>query len=1106
MRKFKLLGTTVLQSAVFTGAAMLAQPSFAQEVAAEQDAPAALNSEQEVESGEAADCNATPNDPSCQAIVVTGSRIRRPNLESPLPVTSISGEEFFETGNVSVGDTLNDLPALRSTFSQANSTRFLGTAGLNQIDLRGLGTVRTLVLQNGRRHIGGDVLASGVTPDINTIPTDMIERVDIVTGGNSAVYGSDAIAGVVNFILKDDYEGIQLRAQGGASKYGDAGAYFISGLWGTNFGDGRGNVAVNVEYARQNQYFGANRPFINENDAFLVVDSDPAGAPNGSDGVPDRLFFHDIRSGSLTNTGAVRFGGTTLANSCGTDPLGSFYPCFFIFQPDGTLVPATGTRAGVTTGSFIGGNSENFRGGEQFQMSPQLDRYNVNVIGHYEISPAFVPFVEAKYSRTDSRGSGSSGPAFTQGQTFFDPQAFVFGGSNREQFRLDNPFLSTQAHDLICAQRALSGQGCANSSRITLRENLLGLGVRNEEAKRETYRIVGGLRGSFWDDWSYELSVNYGKLKEKTTIGGNLDIQRYLLGIDAVDEGLINTGVANGNIVCRSQLQDPADVIGYFPWVYGVAFPGGPVPGDPNGAARLAQDVAACVPINPFGGNFSQDVRDYVLLDTVAIGKTSQLDFLGYVSGDTSSFLNLPGGPIGFVVGAEYRQDDLFYDQDDDVTLGYTFYNAIPTFDAPKSKVKEAFVEFRIPIVKDVPFLQELEVSAAARVSDYSIGNTGTVWAYNASGIWSPIDGLRFRGNYGRSVRAPNQVELFSPFGQNFAPGFSDPCSSINIGAGSANRADNCAAAGRPGGTDATINPTFGTEPAPVPGPYDFRYSSSLEIKSGGNPDLEAETSDSYTLGFVATPAFLPGFSASVDWYKITVNKVITGVAAQTIVNSCYDQAAGNPFCDLFERAPPGGATSGEQEFRILEGSLLQGPVNFAKLLAKGVDVEIAYRGNFFNFAKLDTRFTYTHVLELSTFLNPVDPGRKNVIVGKHGGELGDPEDSFNWNVSLERGRFTLGYKMRYLSPMYLNTYEDFNGVQGRDPENADYADQKKYPAVFYHNARLGIDATKNFNFYMGVDNITNKEPPLGLTGIGAGSAIYNARGRFYYAGVVAKF
>lgn len=1091
MKKTSLLGSTIIQSAAFTGALVLAVPAFAQDAAPAQDEAAAAPAE--AAEAPAVDCVATPNAVECQAIVVTGSRIRRPNLDSPVPVTTISGQEFFETGNVSVGDTLNDLPALRSTFSQSNSTRFLGTAGLNLLDLRGLGTVRTLVLQNGRRHVGGDVLSSGVTPDVNTIPTDLIERVDVVTGGNSAVYGSDALAGVVNFVLKDNYQGVQLRGQGGISKYGDAGAYFLSGLAGTNFADGRGNIAVNVEYARQDQYFGSQRPHLRQTSGFLVVDSDPADNPatdalEQNDGVPDRLFFRDIRSGSLTNTGIVRFGGTTAANSCGTDPLGGLYPCVFIFQPDGTLVPATGDRAGVTTGSFIGGNSENFRGGDQFQLSPELRRYNVNLLGHYEISPALVPFFEAKYSRTDTSGTGSSGPAFIQGSTL---------DGFRERFRLDNPFLSAQARTLICQQRALAvpAQSCTNpASRVPLRINLLGLGARTEEARRETYRIVGGVRGDFNDDWNYEISVNYGKLKEETKILGNLDVQRFLLGMDA------GINPATGQIECRSQYLPSAQ--------FGIGIDESLAPG-----SRLSNDIAACVPINPFGGNFSQAVRDYVLRDTVAKGETSQFNALGFVSGNTGKFLNLPGGPISFVLGAEYRADNVYYDQDDDVAAGYTFYNAIPTFKAPKSKVKEAFGELRIPILKDRSFFEELEVSAAARVSDYSIGNTGTVWAYNGSVTWAPVKGLRFRGNYGRSVRAPNQVELFSPLGQNFAPGFGDPCSSVNIGTGSSNRAGNCAAAGRPGGTDATLNPSRpGQLPPNLTGPYDFRYDSSLELRSGGNPELEAEKSDSWTLGFVATPAFLPGFSFSADYYNISVNNVITAPSAQQIVNACYDLPdLNNQFCALFNRVPIGETgPGGEQEFQIIEGDallqLVQQPRNYAKLVAKGIDIEVGYRGNISTLGKIDTRLTYTHVLDRSSYLDPSRPNFQNVIVGKKGGELGDPEDSFNWNTSFQTGKLTLGYQMRYISRMYLNTYEDFNSVQGRPPENGDYADRKFYPQRFYHDVRLGIDATKTYNFYLGIDNATNVKPPLGLTGIGGGSSIYDVRGRFFYAGFNAKF
>ena len=391
-----------------------------------------------------------------------------------------------------------------------------------------------------------------------------------------------------------------------------------------------------------------------------------------------------------------------------------------------------------------------------------------------------------------------------------------------------------------------------------------------------------------------------------------------------------------------------------------------------------------------------------------------------------------------------------------------------PTFDAPKSKVKEAFGELRLPILKDRPFVHELEVSAAARVSDYSTGNTGTVWAYNGSVVWSPINGLRFRGNYGRSVRAPNQSELFAQPGQNFAPGFVDPCSSQNIGTGSTFRADNCAAAGRPGGTSATLNPSRPGIPAPNPaGPYDFRYDESLELVSGGNTQLAAEKSDSYTLGVVATPAFVPGFSLSVDYYNIKVKNVITSPTVQAIVNACYDLPdLNNPFCPLFQRVPTGQVgPRGEQAFRIVEGSLFQGPLNFAKLTAKGIDVEVAYRHAIGDLGRLDTRLTYTRVLDRSQYLDPTRPNFQDVIVGSKGGELGDPRDAFNWNTSIQHGRFTFGYQMRYISKMFVNTYEATNSVQDRAPTNADATDIFHYPARFYHDVRLGIDVRAEVQF-----------------------------------------
>lgn len=983
-------------------------------------------------------------------IVVTGTRILTPNVDSPVPVTSVTGEEFFETGQISVGDVLNELPQLRSTYSQQNSTRFLGTGGLNLLDLRGLGPQRTLVLQNGRRHVGADVMGNASSVDVNQIPTDLIERVDIVTGGSSAVYGSDAIAGVVNFILKDDYEGMQLRAQNGISKYGDANNFYVSGLAGTNFSEGRGNIAVNVEYAHQKDLYAPDRPFARQLGSYLQLDSDPVGTPNGSDGVPDRIFFNDVRYGYYAD------GGTYLA----FDPDVGQVP--YLFQPDGTLVPQTGERVddlSFPVPLFIGGNGDNFRSGEQAGLRPRLDRFSANLIGKFEVSSAFIPFVEAKYVRTDSL-SNNSGPFFTP----------AYG---TETFYTDNAFLTDQARNLIRTDMGdfLDGDGNPVGDGINDADQfgflpyrtVTDLGNREEDARRETYRIVVGARGDVSDSWAYEVSANYGEFKEATSVLGNVNYQRFLLSSDAVRDP------ATGNIVCRSQINPTA------------AFPN-PYAADAGfAAAQLANDVASCVPGNFFGvGNLSEAARNYIVQDTISRGKITQFVVSGFVSGDSGDWFELPGGPIGLVLGAEYRRETARYQQDPLVEAGQTFYNAIPTFDPPSFEVKEAFAEIRLPILADVPLAEELTVSAAGRVSDYK-GSTGTTFAYNGNVQYAPISDLIIRANYSRAVRAPNLADLYSPLGANFAQNFEDPCSEIFISEGSENRVANCRADGVPEG-------------------YNYIYTNALQFLSGGNTDLKEETSDSITVGAILQPRFLPGLSLSVDYFDIQVDDVITSPTAQQIIDACYDASdLNNQFCDLFERQGPGTGPQNEIQGRILEGSLRASLLNYAKLKVRGIDTNLSYR-RFVDAlsATVSTRISYTHMLQNDEYLDPTDPDRADQLLL----ELNFPKNSVNWNLSLQRDAFTFGYQMRYIGRAVLNEYEDLFSKQGRAPENADYAEDRFYTDVFYHDVRLAFDPNDSFGFYVGVDNIGNRVPPQGLSGTTEGSGIYDVLGRYFYAGV----
>jgi outer membrane receptor protein involved in Fe transport len=1005
---------------------------------------------------------ATAQEAPPQEVVVTGSRIARPNLESTVPITTVTGEEFYQTGNTAIGDLLNDLPALRSTFSQQNSSRFLGTTGLNLLDLRGLGTQRTLVLVNGRRHVGSDILSNAVSPDTNTFPTDLIERIDVVTGGNSAVYGSDAIAGVVNFVLKKDFEGIQLRAQGGNAEEGDAGDYYASLLAGTNFMEGRGNIAVNLEYAKQEPLFASGRKNMSRQGLFVVTDTDPAGTPNGADDVPDRLFFEDVRSATIANEGKVLITPSVQSGlaPCGRDKDGRAFGCSLIFRPDGTLTPQAGDRIGLgPNGNFNGGDGTTNREGKALAILPKLERASLNVFGHLTIADAFEPFIEAKYIRTDSLRYGQ--PAFFQGGTL---------GDAREQPLLTNPFLTDAARATIVSTRIATGQPA--TARFALQRNLLDLGPRQEDAVRETTRVVLGVGGKFADDWNYEVSVNYGQFKEDTEVLGNLNVQRFLLAMDAERN-------ASGNIVCRSQIDPAAALI----------FEQGIPESDAFAQARLADDVAQCVALNPFGaGNLNAAMRDYVLQDTTSVAKIEQFVASAVVSGSSRNWFELPAGPIGVAFGLERRTEDNYFKADDLVESGITFYNALPFFDPPKFEVSEAFTELRVPLLSEKAFANELTLSAAGRYADYK-GATGGVFAHNLGVDWAPIDSLRFRVGKARAVRAPNLADLFSAQGQNFAPAPNDPCSARNIGTGSATRAANCAAAGRPAG-------------------YDFVHTASLEIVSGGNPELKEETADSLTAGFVFRPTFLPGFSLSADYFDIDIEDVITAPTAQDIINACYDAAdLNNQFCALFTRYGPAGGPNGEDPFRITEGSLQQTLLNYAQSTSRGVDLEAAY-GHDIGIGQLQSRLVYTRTLQRDDFLNPADPARPDRILA----ELGDPKHAFNLNTELRRGPLTVGYELRYLGKMLLNNAEDFFSVGGDPPQNADFADRREFPSVIYHDLRAAYDFSNALNFYVGVDNLTDRDPPLGFIGTGNGgtiaanSAIYDARGRFFFAGAKYNF
>ena len=1075
-------------------------------------------------------------------ITVTGSRIRRPNLESVVPVTSIQGEQFFQRGNPDVGEALNDLPQLRSTFAQQNPGSGIGIAGLNLLDLRGLQPKRTLVLVNGRRHVGADVTSSASVTDVNTIPADLIDRVDIVTGGNSAVYGSDAIAGVVNFILKRDFNGVQVRAQGSEAGAGFGTSYYGSILAGHNFAGGRGNITIDAEYTHENRIFGSDIPWYRTANGYITVDVDPGGLPNGSDGFPDRIFATDIRSSTISIYGLVPIAQPVANPACGVAIVatngapsttgGTPYNCTYVFNPNGSLVAQTGTRTGNTQNPvFLGGNGSTTREAKTFSVWPDNTRYNFNLVGHYTISDAFEPFVEATFARTDTRGN-NAGTSFIQG---------AFGtGDLRERIRLDNPFLDPNARATIASQilasgcnpsltaacsasRSTNSQGApsqgiggalnaadiaainAGTYRFLLAKRFADVGVRDEYFTRDTYRAVAGIKGTFFSDWSYELSANYGEYDEKKNTVGFFDRQKFSLAMDA------GRNPVTGQIQCRSQFDPTAANVftrNLNPAQIAML------------TARLNADIAACVPYNPFGdpGTNAASIA-YFTTNEHKSARLTELDFLGFVNGNSSKLFSLPGGPIDFVLGGEYRKETARYIEDPYVDFGdpnVAGSNSVTSdvdvgTSLPKPfHVAEAFGEIHIPILKDMPFFHELTLSGAARYSRYK-KTVGNVWTYNFGGEWAPVRDIRFRGNFGKAVRAPNLAETAFAQVPNFAPLFIDPCSTTGLSNGGPNRTTNCQA-------------DLG---ALLPTVRNVAYS--LPVISGSNPLLTPETSYSLTLGGVLQPRFIPGLSLSVDYYDIKVKSVIVALGAQQIANLCYDQPSlANVYCGLFTRyRGTGTGPNSEQPGDILGNSLIQAGVNFAKRIRRGIDVNANYRARLSSKVVLDTGLIYVHNLKASNYNNPSLPQLEDQILE----ELGDPKDEGRLDLDLKVGNVTFGYSGHYISPMYVDIAEDFialptqcpagqttPGVGGCPPLNADFATEHKYHAITYHGIRVQWDTgpafgrLKNIQVYAGVDNILDQHPPQGLTAtggniLGTGNAgIYDVFGRKFYGGIKLRY
>jgi iron complex outermembrane recepter protein len=1087
----------------------------------------------------AASAPAAADEESLEEVTVTGSRIARdPNLSSALPVQSLSAEEIQLSGEFSIADVVNDIPALLSSTTSETSIDSGFSDGANILNLRGLGANRTLVLVDGRRHVAG-VQGSGAV-DVGSIPTRLIERVEVLTGGASAIYGADAVTGVVNFIMKDDYEGLNFDASYGLSADGDGNQTTLTATWGKNFADDRGNIAISVDYRkddgvtmgdRPGELYGTGGDWVNPALRFQQGDigvntplfqqyynydntglySSGLQIPSAADFVvdynaafgtaitlgdlsaaeqalidrgataPQRAVFPDLTFPITSAWGLVaagegfNFGGfdpdlpTDLDNNGVPDCQQSFTGYNSTFAPgafgavggcwnvsaDGTYTPA---YDGLVSGDFTGFGGSSFDVYRQDGYAVLLpdDKVSVNLMGHYDISDRMTVFGEVKFVTQETE-------QFLGVNSAWD---LILGAP-------DNPFLPPFLQAIA-----------AQTGGVSITIDPLGFGSKLK-TERETMRYVAGLEGTFDNGWRYEVSANYGRMEQNIARSNQIIVDRWFAALDAVaDPG-------TGQAACRSSV-DPNAPPGTTPFNF---------PSFQAGYWSFTPGDGQCAPLDIWNGQggITQAAMDFMTVDEWDKLVLDQLVISAFVTGDTAEWFELPAGPVSFAFGAEYRDEssdatfdawqrgvfpsgspfpagDLIEDYGENSSLTIrpqiTIKDEFGSYDA-----SDLYLEVSLPLLADMPGAQELTLDMAIRQSDYSTIGQTTTWKTNL--LWTPMDSLSIRGTFSEAVRAPNITELFGPqIGAGFRP--DDPCDVAQINAiGN----DNPTLAAQIQANCETEFATIGLDPTLGTGAYAYvdPLSAFFGGVTGGNPNLQEETAETLTVGFVLQPEFLPGFSLTVDYWDISIDDAIQAVSDQNIVDGCYQGPSLNPtFCPLFTRNDdPNSLQFGGLNF------LRQSTINFVKVETNGIDFVAKYAfevgGHGFDVAVQGTK-----VDEINNFDNPLDPGFINPELL----ELNRPELAGNVFLNWSWGDLQVGWQSQFIGEML------FGGIEVQVAESL-YGPTVFQDELWLHDINARYLVNDEIMIYGGVKNITDERPFMTEFAFPA-----SPRGTFFFVGL----
>ncbi|NKX05755.1 TonB-dependent receptor, partial [Alteromonadaceae bacterium A_SAG6] len=893
-----------------------------------------------------------------EKIEVTGSRIRRTDIEGANPVTVMSRVDIEKFGITSIGDVLQSIPAAGSAINTNNNN---GGNGTTTINIRGIGSNRTLVLVNGKRWAPG----LGGSVDLNNIPASIIERIEVLKDGASAVYGSDAIAGVVNIITRQDFEGVHASGYMGQYDEGDGNKE----QWDIGFGaaNDKGNVYINVSYV--------------EEEPTLAGDRDISAVPTF--GTPEG------------------FGGSS------APPQGRF----FTFDQAGNAYSQQGDSNGGLEPWVEPTSRFNFAP-FNYLSTPQ-ERTNIYTQARYELSDNLSVNVTGFYGNRKSEQALAPTPLFIG--TAFGDSGFTLAANH--------PF-NPYGVNITTDQSVLDDDPNAREMFLFGRR-MMEAGYRSFKQNVDHFQFNGGFEGviEFADrEFFWDANYTYADITQNQLTDGLLNMNRVAQAIG-----------------------DPADCTG------------------------------ECTPLNLFGGSsdigegsITQEMLDYITFTAQDEQSTSLESYSANISGEV---FELPAGYLAFAAGYEKRWQSGYDQPDAIIAAGITSGNARqPT--SGSFSVEEVYLELAVPLLSDMPGVEQLDLELATRYSDYS--NFGDTTNSKVGLKWRINEDLLVRGTWSEAFRAPSLDELFSGNSDSFAP-LTDPCNGGEAG-----------------------NPNL-PGCAGIPASYE-QPNTQIRTTVGGNANLEAEEAESFTYGFVYSPEAVEGLSITFDIFDIEVDNAVSSVGAQTILNACAQ--TGVNLCSLITRGSGGNVVD-----------LFNGQVNLGGQTTSGFDYNVAYN---FETEYGDFRINWdgTYVDERTTIV--VDPITNTNTEFNDAGLAGDrdvvPRLRTNLSVAWMYDDWTANWLVRFIGHTTEACSIDGDVLDQQlcsDPSEELGGDSfNELEDMAYHDVSLGYAVNDNLRITLGVNNLFDTDPEVSYSTFANSfdPSMYEIPGQFFYTRVNVNF